>query len=162
MAHSTASEADAGTTASRDAASGFAVPFADRLGRVPAAARRDLFVDLVRREVAGVLGWDASQPMALDTGLFEMGMDSLMSVELKRRLERAAERSLPSTLTFNYPSVAALASFLETEFSAVIAEAVIAAQAPLTLASASESGDLAMLSDAELEARLLARLEQSR
>ena len=44
------------------------------------------------------------------TGLFDLGMDSLMSVELKRRLERGAGQPLPSTLTFNYPNVGALAA----------------------------------------------------
>jgi hypothetical protein len=41
-----------------------------------------------------------------------MGMDSLMSVELKGRLEKASGRTLTSTLTFNYPTVRALASYL--------------------------------------------------
>jgi hypothetical protein len=42
-------------------------------------------------------------------------MDSLMSVELKSRLERAVGKPLPATLTFNYPSVAALIGFLGTD-----------------------------------------------
>jgi hypothetical protein len=41
-----------------------------------------------------------------------MGMDSLMSVELKRRLEKCCGKRLPSTLTFNYPNVSALAAYL--------------------------------------------------
>jgi acyl carrier protein len=45
-------------------------------------------------------------------GLFEMGMDSLMSVELKRRLEKRSMKQLPSTLTFNYPNIGALAGYL--------------------------------------------------
>ena len=35
-----------------------------------------------------------------------------MSVELKRRLEQRSGCALPSTLTFNYPNVRALAAFL--------------------------------------------------
>ena len=68
-----------------------------------------MLMEFVSGEVAAVLGLDASQPVPLEKGLFELGMDSLMSVELKRRLERGAGRALPSTLTFNYPNVAALA-----------------------------------------------------
>jgi hypothetical protein len=35
-----------------------------------------------------------------------------MSVELRARLERRFSRKLPSTLTFNYPNVNALAGYL--------------------------------------------------
>jgi len=74
-------------------------------------ARRDLVLARVRREVATVLGLD---PASVDTeqGLFDMGMDSLMAVDLKSRLEAAVGRSLPSTLTFNYPTVTALTRYL--------------------------------------------------
>jgi len=41
-------------------------------------------------------------------------MDSLMSVELKSRLEAFVGQPLPSTLTFNYPSIAALADYIES------------------------------------------------
>ena len=44
--------------------------------------------------------------------LFEMGMDSLMALELKRRLEEGINGSLPANLLFNYPTVAALATLL--------------------------------------------------
>jgi hypothetical protein len=43
-----------------------------------------------------------------------MGMDSLMSLELKGRIEEAVGIDLPSTLTFNYPTISALADFLTT------------------------------------------------
>jgi acyl carrier protein len=109
-----------------------------------------------------VLGIDASQPVPTEKGLFDMGMDSLMSVELKRRLERGAGQALPSTLTFNYPNVSALAGFLESRLptAAEAASATVASAAATR--GGSDSGDLDSLSDEELEARLLARLEQSR
>jgi hypothetical protein len=45
-------------------------------------------------------------------GFFEFGMDSLTSLQLRRRLEQALGRPLPSTLAFNYPTIEALASYL--------------------------------------------------
>jgi acyl carrier protein len=62
--------------------------------------------------VTRVLGVEPGRPIDPEKGLFEMGMDSLMSVELKTRLERLAGRPLPSTLTFNYPNVSSLARFI--------------------------------------------------
>ena len=87
----------------------------ERIAAAPPALRGEMLIEFVSREVAAVLGLDASQPVPIDKGLFDMGMDSLMSVELKRRLERGGGQTLPSTLTFNYPNVGALAGFLETQ-----------------------------------------------
>ena len=103
----------------------------------------------------------------LETGLFELGMDSLMSVELKRRLERGAGRALPSTLTFNYPNVVALAGFLDSELRGAVETSAATKQveaSPPVQTSAAEgpSTDLDTLSEEELEARLLARLERHR
>ena len=85
----------------------------ERMRIVGTDERRDLLEAAVRSEVAAVM---ALRPEEVDpkTGLFEMGMDSLMSVELKRRLEGVVLHPLPTTLTFNYPSVQALAGYLMT------------------------------------------------
>jgi len=129
---------------------------AQQLAPLSATARHEALVAFVQREVAAVLGWAPHEPVPGATGLFDLGMDSLMSVELKRRLERGAGRPLPSTLTFNYPNVGALAGFLATLFAAPEAPAAPAAAAP----APAEAVDLDTLSDDELEARLLAKLEQ--
>ena len=52
----------------------------------------------------------------LDRGFFDLGMDSLMTVALKARLEERLGIHLPSTLAMDHPTVAALAGYLETEF----------------------------------------------
>ncbi len=88
---------------------------ADELREAPRAERREKLIAYVRQEVASVLGLPPGEPVPLAQGLFEMGMDSLMSVELKSRLERGLSHPLPSTLTFNYPNVGALAAFIEAE-----------------------------------------------
>ena len=48
-------------------------------------------------------------------GLFDMGLDSLMALELAAASRPAWARSLPSTLAFNYPTAVALADFLDTD-----------------------------------------------
>ena len=59
-----------------------------------------------------------------------MGMDSLMSVELGRRLERGVGRKLPSTLTFNYPNIGELAAFLDREVGATSGPTAAIASVP--------------------------------
>src|SRR5436305_10276019 len=49
---------------------------------------------------------DPHQP--LDT----LGVDSLMALELKNRLERGLGLTLSATLAWNYPTIAALAAYL--------------------------------------------------
>jgi len=129
--------------------------------RAAAAAQRPLLLEqMVRHHVAAVLGYANDDGIPVDRGFFELGLDSLMSVELKRRLEAAVGQALPSTLTFNYPNVVALSGFLcellfpEAE-TAVVASAAPARESP----PARDTDDL---SDEELEAELLARLEKLR
>jgi acyl carrier protein len=136
----------------------------ERLAAAPVAMRHDLLVEFVQHEVAAVLSLDSPAAVPIATGLFDLGMDSLMAVELKRRLERGAARPMPSTLTFNYPNVGALARFLETQLTIKAVEPVAVAAAPMapTAAVPGADADLDTLSDDELEARLMARLEQTR
>jgi amino acid adenylation domain-containing protein len=89
------------------AARGLAEDFAER----PAAERQKLLLAFVEGAVAAVLGAeDGTIPADLD--LLELGMDSLMAVELRRRIEAGVGKPLPSNLLFNHPRVSALATFL--------------------------------------------------
>jgi acyl carrier protein len=87
---------------------------ADRLAQARPQERFDLLQRHVQAEVARVLGQDREQP-DFQEGLFQMGMDSLMAVELKSRLETSVKQSLPATLTFDYPTIEALSHFLDRE-----------------------------------------------
>jgi myxalamid-type polyketide synthase MxaE and MxaD len=84
----------------------------DRLKRAQPGESQNLLVAHIRAEVAQVLGASSPQTIDVNRGLFELGMDSLMSIELKDRLEASVGQSLPSTLVFNYPSVRDLAGYL--------------------------------------------------
>lgn len=50
-----------------------------------------------------------------------MGLTSLLSLELRNRLERALGRALPATLAWNYPTIAALSTHLAGEARAASA-----------------------------------------
>jgi acyl transferase domain-containing protein/acyl carrier protein len=135
----------------------------DRWRTTPVDLRREVLLAFVSDEVTTVLALDRREPVPLETGLFELGMDSLMSVELRRRLEQGVGQPLPSTLTFNYPNVSALATFINGQLQSSIAATEPVAESSVPVAVVVPANEaLDSLSDEELEARLLARLEQAR
>lgn len=84
-------------------------------GRGASEDDREKIAERVIAEVADVLGIDSPETIDPERGLFAMGMDSLMSVQLRKRLESSFSRTLPKMLTFTYPTVAALISYLSGE-----------------------------------------------
>jgi myxalamid-type polyketide synthase MxaE and MxaD len=90
--------------------------FVNRLRGTASSERQQFLRDHVAQEVAKVLG--VEHPGALDPhqGFFRMGMDSLMSVQLRQRLENILDsRPLPLTLAFEYPNIEALTKYLASE-----------------------------------------------
>lgn len=87
-----------------------------------------------------------------------------MAVELRARLERRAGRSLPSTLTFNYPNVTALAGFLGKHLLAAAAPSVQVAPARVPSPAVAPVPDIVSstdtddMSEADLEKLLAAKL----
>jgi acyl transferase domain-containing protein/acyl-CoA synthetase (AMP-forming)/AMP-acid ligase II/acyl carrier protein len=65
----------------------------------------------IRAEVAGVLGVPAAAIRG-QQGFTEMGLDSLMAVELRNRLQSRLNIKLPSTLIFDYPTLDQLCAWI--------------------------------------------------
>ena len=84
----------------------------EQLGATPATGREDLLVAFLQREVQAVLRLPSAPAPAV--GFFDLGMDSLMAVELRNRLNRALSEAYaaPNTLVFDYPTIADLARHL--------------------------------------------------
>lgn len=68
--------------------------------------------EVVRAEVARVLSLKAGSPVAPERPLQELGMDSLMAVELRNALSRRAGVTLSATLAFDHPTVKAITAHL--------------------------------------------------
>ena len=129
-----------------------------QLANAPEAARLDILARFVSEQAAQVMGESSGDHIPPDRGLFEMGMDSLMSVELRRKLEVGTGLKLPSTLTFNYPNVNALAGFLETRFAPQEAAPPKHSPAPSETNSGQAEDDDDM-SEEDIMARLRAKLD---
>ncbi|WP_437970633.1 SDR family NAD(P)-dependent oxidoreductase [Sorangium sp. So ce260] len=84
----------------------------DELKAAPPRERRRLMQRWLRRAVAQTLGFGDAERVDPTRGFFDLGMDSLMAVELRRRLHQAFGLPLPSSVTFNHPNVLALAELL--------------------------------------------------
>jgi acyl carrier protein len=96
----------------RQAATPGSSEFRRKLGAAPAKQRRPALVAHVRDEVARVMGLPAADAVDLHRGLFDMGMDSLMALELRTRLQASLELEIPATVAFEFPTIEAIAGFL--------------------------------------------------
>jgi acyl transferase domain-containing protein/acyl carrier protein len=74
--------------------------------------RRDRVASHVSEEVARTLQLDSPHVVQPQQGFSEMGMDSLMAVELSNRLKVRCGLPLTSTVAFDYPNVDALSEYL--------------------------------------------------
>ncbi|MBD2519332.1 SDR family NAD(P)-dependent oxidoreductase [Nostoc sp. FACHB-973] len=131
-----------------------------QLDQVAPDERQDLLFTHVRDQIIKVLGLSSSHLLEPHQGFFDIGMDSLTSVELRNRLQTSLGRSLSSTLIFDYPTLEALAGYLVSEMFATEqpADSPTVAQKNQH-ESTINSEQLQQLSDEDAEALLLKELE---
>jgi hypothetical protein len=132
-----------------------------RLDQAPAGERLEMLESYVQEQVRRVLGLNEAQMPDSRQGLTDIGMDSLMAVELSNRLQAGVEQPLPSTLAFEQPTIEALTIYLANE--------VLGLQTIEAVSDAIETDDKAHmllaeieeLSDSEAEDSLLKELEEA-
>ena len=114
----------------RAAASGGAqLGLARQLAALSASDRERTLLELVRGEIAAVLGHGSPDAIERSRPLQELGLDSLMAVELRNRLGARSGLRLPSTLLFDHPTPDALLQRLAAELGGKQASAPVTERA---------------------------------
>ena len=105
----------------------------ERLSNAPVGQRKKLLTDYLRDSVAEVTRVDPSE-IREDAGFFDLGMDSLMAVELRRRMEQGVGAEIPVTLVMDHPRISDVADYLLGDVLGLSEQAKPAAQ-PATVAA---------------------------
>jgi acyl carrier protein len=85
---------------------------AQRLRQASPARRRGILMLAIQDLAVKVMGLAPTSAVDPDRPLREIGLDSLMAVELRNALAAGLGRSLPATLLFDHPSINAIADHL--------------------------------------------------
>ncbi len=89
--------------------------FLEELRRAPSGSRGGLLVGFLREQALRVLGLPAAHPLSNGQALSEVGLDSLLAVDLRNAVGDGLGRQLPATVLYNYPSIDALTAWLLAE-----------------------------------------------
>lgn len=115
--------------------------------------------DYLSDKVSRVLGLSDQHSIDIEKPLKEMGLDSLMAVEIKKAVDLAIGRNLSATVVFNYPTIADLSNYLLSDVLQMTSE-----PEPKTEEDSEEPdellADIADLSDEEAERLLLKKLSE--
>lgn len=110
----------------------------------------------IRQLTAKVLGVADPAAIELQQPLHDLGLDSLMSIQLRNQLSTSLDRTLPATLLYEQPTVMALADYLLLEGTSATGPALAVSSSPAADTSAADDDR----SEADLADALLARLDQ--
>ena len=122
--------------------------------------RMTLLLEQLERQAAQVLGLAPGRRIELLQPLKEIGLDSLMAVELRNALNVQLESPLPATLLFDFPTLEALGRYLADEVLCLDMGESAAGRPAVPEGAAVPTFDLATLSDQEAEAMLVAELKR--
>ncbi|MDG2305442.1 MAG: type I polyketide synthase [Candidatus Binatia bacterium] len=136
-------------------------PLRTELLEIPFASERiSRLQSHLREQFAQVMGVEADR-FGVNRPLAEMGLDSLMALELRNRLERSLGMRLSATILFNFPTIHALAPEVGRRMG-LLDDPGAAEEPPPPEADPRHAEDLARieaLSDEEAEELLNDRLE---
>ena len=128
------------------------------------ADRLEAMRDVVRAQVVRVLRREADDPPGRNDRLMDLGLDSLMAVQLRNQLSKVLglQADLPATLMFDYPTIERLSAYLLQRLMPAdpadtpAQELQPCEDAPMPIGSAA----IAAMSDEHIEALLVKRLDR--
>jgi acyl transferase domain-containing protein/NADPH:quinone reductase-like Zn-dependent oxidoreductase/SAM-dependent methyltransferase/acyl carrier protein len=142
------------TSAAAASAGAQSKDFHRQLAEAPVSRQRPIMAAFVRDMALRALGTDPAKPIDPRTPLGDLGLDSLLAVELRNKLGKALALALPSTLLFDYPSIESLTDYL---LSVVLPAAPAAEKA----VSASLVDSIESMSDEEVDRLVAARARKA-
>ena len=123
--------------------------FRERLRDAGAGERREMLREHLRSQTVHILSLPVQTRIDEDEALHDLGLDSLMAVELRNSLAASLDMQLPPTMVLDYPTLRTLTDFLQAEIF------------DDQLASSSEEralSEIQAITDEEAEALLLEEL----
>ncbi len=85
----------------------------DRIAEAPPGDRIPSLTRFIQGEVASIMRLEDTEVPEIDRGLFDLGLDSLMVVELLQRLQKAVGQRIGEAVAFERPTIRALAEHLQ-------------------------------------------------
>jgi len=133
-----------------------------QLAKAPASEREMIILSRVVKHVASVFQLELNQNPNIHQNLAEMGMDSLMAVELNQLFQADIGHALPSTLAFDYPTINELSQYLAQKIlvNINVPSSGTKSDQPLEVASG-DASDIDTLSEDDTELELLKALEKT-
>jgi 7-keto-8-aminopelargonate synthetase-like enzyme/NAD(P)-dependent dehydrogenase (short-subunit alcohol dehydrogenase family)/acyl carrier protein len=120
--------------------------FGKKLRSTPEASRRQLLVEHIHEAVRQVLGLSPSYEINDNRAWTDMGVDSLMMVEIKNRLERSLRLTFPIELLLRDVSIQSISAFVLDKLAGAVEEdtpsAPVGGRESITQGSAVDSSDL--------------------
>lgn len=89
------------------------------LAEVPAERRLTVIRSYLQAETAKVLGMNRPEEVDPDRPLMELGMDSMIALELKNHLQQSSGVTLPGNFLFGYPTIGRAAVYLNATVGVV-------------------------------------------
>jgi acyl carrier protein len=131
-----------------------------RLKEAVPKKKKGILCAYLRDQVVKGLGLDPGQSIDYHQALSELGLDSLMAVELRTRLGAglSLKRTLPATLLFDYPTIETLADYLANDLLSLGSSKAEQDHSHQNAEHTKQLTELEQLSEKEVEALLLKEL----
>jgi acyl transferase domain-containing protein/acyl carrier protein len=150
--------------------------FRQKVDLANASDRKDLLLEHLRQQIAKVLNMSSVESIDPQLGFIDLGMDSLMAVELSNRLRSSLECPVSAAIAFDYPTIESLVDYFDQTIAAQLTTTVAVSPAapepptahrpipdrPQNNLLVTSRAALESLSDHEAEALLIRQLEAMR